>query len=109
MGVNIMVAFEVEELADEAETESVANALVELIREEGLREHEVGVRWDVKDGQHWVAGQSDYPIGISRFSAWRPRFEAAFQERVRSVAPSARASIVWWYPDEPAAGGGRSG
>lgn len=100
MGVNIMMVFGVDELADEAEAESVANALIELVREEGFAEHEVGVRWDVEDGNHWVAGQSEYPIGISRFHAWRPRFEAAVQERVRAVAPSAEPSVTWWYPDE---------
>ncbi|WP_405793935.1 hypothetical protein [Streptomyces sp. NBC_01506] len=103
MGVNIMFAFGVEELADEAETESVANALTDLVREEGFQEHEVGVRWDLADGRHWVAGQTDYPIGISRFYAWRPRFEAAIQERVYAVAPSAKAGITFWYPDELAA------
>ncbi|MFD0338738.1 hypothetical protein ACFVH0_08560 [Streptomyces sp. NPDC127117] len=100
MGVNIMFNFEVTGLADEAQTRSVLSALAELVAEEGLQEHEVALGWSLQDGQHWIAGETDHPIGISRFYAWRPHFEAAFHERVRALAPAATASVNWQYPDE---------
>ncbi|MFD0294944.1 hypothetical protein ACFWJS_27675 [Streptomyces sp. NPDC127061] len=100
MGVNIMFDFEVAGLADEAQTESVLSALAELLAEEGLRDHEVALGWSIQDGRHWINGETDYPIGISRFYAWRPHFEGALQERVRTVAPAATASINWRYMDE---------
>ncbi|MET9555838.1 hypothetical protein [Streptomyces sp. NPDC006645] len=103
MGVNIMLVIGVEELADEAEAVSVANALTDLVREEGFEEHELGVRWGVEDGKHWVAGQTDHPVGMTRFYAWRPRFEVTLQERVHAVAPSAKAGFSWWNRDELAA------
>jgi hypothetical protein len=100
MGVNIMFSFEVAGLADEAQTRSVLDSLAELVAEEGLRDHEVGMGWSLQDGRHRITGETDYPIGISRFYAWRPHFEAAFHERVRALAPAATASIDWRYPDD---------
>ncbi|MER6308164.1 hypothetical protein ACWCXK_03465 [Streptomyces sp. NPDC001739] len=100
MGVNIMLDFEVHGLADEAQTKSVLRGLVELIRAEGLQEHEVGLGWSVEGGRHWISGETDYPIGISRFHTWRPHFEAAFRERIQALAPAATAAINWRYPDD---------
>ena len=100
MGVNVMFDFEVHGLADEAQTRSVLGGLVELVRGEGLEDHEVGMGWSVTDGRHRISGETDHPIGISRFYAWRPYFETAFCERVRELAPEAEASINWRYPDD---------
>ncbi|MEU0629997.1 hypothetical protein [Streptomyces sp. NPDC005989] len=95
MGVDIMFNFEVHGLADEAQAKSVLSTLAELVIEEGLQEHEVGMGWSVEDGQHWISGETDYPIGISRFYAWRPHFEAAFRERVHALVPTATAALNW--------------
>ncbi|MFD3923186.1 hypothetical protein [Streptomyces sp. NPDC058595] len=100
MGVNVMLDFEVHGLADEAQARSVLSTLAELIREEGLQEHEVGLGWSVEEGRHWISGETDHPIGVSRFYAWRPHFETAFRERVHTLAPAATASINWQYPDD---------
>ncbi len=99
MGVNIMFDFEVHGLADEAQTRSVVSALAALIDEHGMQEHEVGLGWSVEDGRHSISGETDYPIGVSRFYLWRPQFEAAVRERVHALAPAAVASINWRYPD----------
>jgi hypothetical protein len=98
MGVNVMLDFEVRGLADEAQARSVVTALAELIRDEGLAD-EVGLGWSVEDGQHWISGETDHPVGISRFHTWRPHFEASFHQRVHTLAPAATASINWQYPD----------
>src|SRR3954463_4732192 len=101
MGVNIMFDFTVDGLADEPQTKSVLGALTSLIRDqEGLAEHEVGMGWSVENGRYWISGETDYPIGISRFYAWRPHFEAAFQDRVHALAPTATTTINWQYPDD---------
>ncbi len=92
-----MLDFEVRGLADEAQATSVVNALAELIRDEGL-EDEVGVGWSVADGQHWISGETDHPVGISRFHAWRPHFEASLHQRIHTLAPAATTSINWQYP-----------
>ncbi|MGW2181219.1 hypothetical protein ACWCXX_24595 [Streptomyces sp. NPDC001732] len=95
MGVNIMFNFEVHGLADEAETKTVLDAIAELISEEGFQDHEVGMGWSVIDGRHFITGETDYPVGISSFYAWRPRFETDFHERIRTLAPATTASINW--------------
>ncbi|WP_310717642.1 hypothetical protein [Streptomyces lydicus] len=100
MGVNVMFDFEVHGLAGEEEATSVVRALAGLVREEGFQAHEVGVGWSVQDGRYWISGETDHPVGVSRFHSWRPRFEAVLQERVRALAPAAAASINWRYPDD---------
>lgn len=100
MGVNVMFNLEVRGLADEAQTKAVLDSLVELIASEGLTDQGVGLGWSVEDGKHWISGETDFPIGISRMYAWRPRFETDFRERVLALAPAATATINWRYPDE---------
>ncbi|MBF6175256.1 hypothetical protein [Nocardia blacklockiae] len=99
MGVNVKFWFEVRGLSGEEEAKGVTEALAELVKGEDL-EDEVGLGWSVEEGVYWVSGETDYPVGIARFYAWRPRFEDDFQGRVRAVAPGAVATINWEYPDE---------
>lgn len=95
-----MLDFEVHGLAGEEQVKSVVGALANLVREEDFQAHEVGLGWSVQDGRYWISGETDYPVGVSRFHAWRPLFEAALRERVRALAPAATASINWRYPDD---------
>ncbi|MFF3395541.1 hypothetical protein ACFYW1_31980 [Streptomyces sp. NPDC002669] len=95
MGVNVMFDFAVHGLADEAETRTVLDSIADLVTEEGFQDHEVAMGWSVIDGQYFITGETDYPVGIRSFYAMRPRFETGFRERVHALAPAATHSINW--------------
>jgi hypothetical protein len=99
MSVNVMLSFMVTNIADEAQAKSVTDVLDALVRDENLH-GQVGLGWSFDRGVYFVSGETDYPVGISRFYLWRPHFESAFKERVTDAAPAAAVEISWDYPDE---------
>ncbi|RSS52926.1 hypothetical protein [Streptomyces sp. WAC06614] len=100
MSVNIDLAFTVTDVADEAQALDIVRALEELLREENiLPQVSLGVARD-DDGAYFVSGESDFPLGISRFYLWRPHFEGLFAMTVEEVAADAKPKIDWGYPDE---------
>ena len=48
-----------------------------------------------------IAGETPYPLIISRFYAWHEEFEADLRTAVATVAPDARVEFAWDFPDEP--------
>ncbi|MFF4368262.1 hypothetical protein [Streptomyces sp. NPDC001594] len=100
MSVNIDLAFTVTDVTDEAEATAIVSAVEELLREESIHlQVSLGVAVD-DDGSYFVSGESDFPLGISRFYLWRPHFEGLFATTVTAVAPKAKPRIDWGYPDE---------
>lgn len=95
-----MLDFEVNGLADEAQTVAVLHALTTFLREEErLEQHEVGVGRSVENGRHRISGETDHPIAIARMAVWRPHFETSVRDRVHAIAPAAVATVNWRYPD----------
>ncbi|AXE26605.1 hypothetical protein C0216_27025 [Streptomyces globosus] len=100
MSVNIDLAFAVTGLADRRQAEDVVRAVQELLYDESL-ENQVSHGWSVDDaGAFFVSGESDHPLGITRFYLWQPHFEGLFAATVAGVAPAAAHEIRWGYPDE---------
>ena len=66
-----------------------------------LRKHGVDgdVRLTYADGT--LAGDTPYPLIISRFGAWSEEFEADLRAAVATVARSAVVDLAWRFPDEP--------
>ncbi|WP_327733188.1 hypothetical protein OG749_04255 [Streptomyces nojiriensis] len=100
MSVNIDLAFTVTRVADEPQAWAIVRALQELMYEEDIA-NQVTIGVAVDDaGAHFVSGDSDFPLGISRFYLWQPHFEGVFAAAVAAVAPGAEPEIRWGYPDE---------
>ncbi|MGW6574128.1 hypothetical protein ACWGAN_18420 [Streptomyces sp. NPDC054945] len=100
MSVNIDLAFTVTGVADEPQAWAVVRALQELMHEEDIAAQvTIGVAVD-DDGSHFVSGDSDFPLCISRFYLWRPHFEGVFAATVAAVTAGAEPQIHWGYPDE---------
>ncbi|MFB6823314.1 hypothetical protein ACFCXA_17210 [Streptomyces virginiae] len=100
MSVNIDLAFTVTGVADEPQAWAIVRALQELMHEEDIAAQvTIGVAVD-DDGSYFVSGDSDFPLGISRFYLWRPHFEGVFAVTVAEVAAGTVPEIRWGYPDE---------
>ncbi|WP_327260335.1 hypothetical protein OG444_01595 [Streptomyces sp. NBC_01232] len=100
MSVNIDLAFTVTGVADEPQAWAIVRALQELMYEEDIANQvTIGVAVD-DDGSYFVSGESDFPLGISRFYLWQPHFEGVFGVTVGAVAAGAKPEIRWGYPDE---------
>ncbi|MFG2989207.1 hypothetical protein ACGFZK_07900 [Streptomyces sp. NPDC048257] len=100
MSVNIDLAFTVTRVADEPQAWQIVRALQQLMDEEDIADQvTIGVAVD-DDGSSFVSGDSDFPLGISRFYLWQPHFEGLFASTVADVAPAAKPEIRWGYPDE---------
>ncbi|ARE78532.1 hypothetical protein ACFVZ8_06300 [Streptomyces sp. NPDC059558] len=100
MSVNIDLAFTVTGVADEPQAWHIVRALQQLMYEEDIAgQVTIGVAVD-DDGAFFVSGESDFPLGISRFYLWQPHFEGLFAATVAEVAAGARPEIRWGYPDE---------
>ncbi|MFJ2747614.1 MULTISPECIES: hypothetical protein [unclassified Streptomyces] len=100
MSVNIDLAFTVTGAADEPQAWHIVRALQQLMYEEDIAgQVTIGVAVD-DDGAFFVSGESDFPLGISRFYLWQPHFEGLFAATVAEVAAGARPEIRWGYPDE---------
>ncbi|MGW1771287.1 hypothetical protein [Streptomyces sp. NPDC002104] len=100
MSVNIDLAFTVTGVTGEPQAWAIVRALEELLREESLSPQvSLGVAVD-DDGAFFVSGESDFPLGISRFYLWRPHFEGLFAATVAEVAAGASGKVQWGYPDE---------
>ncbi|MET9610779.1 hypothetical protein ABZZ17_37810 [Streptomyces sp. NPDC006512] len=100
MSVNIDLAFTVTGIADEPQAWEIVRALQGLLRDENIENQvSLGVAKD-DDGAFFVSGESDFPLGISRFYLWQPQFEGAFAATVSEVAAGAKPEVRWGYPDE---------
>ncbi|MEV0536627.1 hypothetical protein [Kitasatospora sp. NPDC050463] len=99
MSVNVELALVVDGLTGREQAWEVVHALVAVLRDERI-EDEVRIGVGELDGEFIVSGESDYPLIITRFYAWRPAFEGYVAEAVEKVAPNARAAVEWGYPDE---------
>jgi hypothetical protein len=79
----------------------VAGADVAPAIETVLRKYDLDgdVPLTVADGH--LAGETPYPLIISRFYAWHEEFEAALRAAVVAVAPDALVELTWGFPDEP--------
>ncbi|GAA2624970.1 hypothetical protein GCM10010425_21300 [Streptomyces spororaveus] len=98
--MNIDLAFTVTRVADEPQAWAIVRALQELMHEEDIANQvTIGVAVD-DDGSYFVSGDSDFPLGISRFYLWQPHFEGVFAATVAEVAAGAAPEIRWGYPDE---------
>ncbi|MEU9234071.1 hypothetical protein [Streptomyces subrutilus] len=100
MSVNIDLAFTVTGVTGEPQAREIVRALQELMRDESL-ENQVSLGFAVDDdGSFFVSGESDFPLGISRFYLWQPHFEGLFTAIIAEMAPGAKPEIRWGYPDE---------
>ncbi|MFA7763578.1 hypothetical protein ACGFNX_29690 [Streptomyces sp. NPDC048723] len=100
MSVNIDLAFTVTRVADEPQAWAIVRALQELMYEEDIADQvTIGVAVD-DGGSYFVSGDSDFPLGISRFYLWQPHFEGVFASTVAAVAAGAEPEVRWGYPDE---------
>ncbi|MFD0279618.1 hypothetical protein ACFVHB_37800 [Kitasatospora sp. NPDC127111] len=99
MSVNIDLHLSVSNLSGRSQAEEVLQALVELLRDEGI-EREVGIRCVEDGGEYYVTGEAGYPLIITRFYLWGPKFEEAVARAVGGIAPDAKAVVTWGYPDD---------
>ncbi|MEU1420861.1 MULTISPECIES: hypothetical protein [unclassified Kitasatospora] len=99
MSVNIELALFVDGLTGREQAWEVVHALAAVLRDERI-DDEVRIGVGELDGEFIVSGESEYPLVITRFYAWRPAFERAVTEAVGKVAPHARPAVEWGYPDE---------
>ncbi|OEJ30444.1 hypothetical protein [Streptomyces subrutilus] len=100
MSVNIDLAFTVTGVTGEPQAQEIVRALQELMRDESMdNQVSIGIAVD-DDGSFFVSGDSDFPLGISRFYLWQPHFEGLFAATVAEVAADAKPEIRWGYPDE---------
>jgi hypothetical protein len=92
MSVNVNLSISVTDAGDPG--------IVEVV-EGVLRKHAVDgdVRLRYADGR--LAGDTPYPLIISRFHAWHEGFEADLTAAVTAAFPAARVEIAWDFPDEP--------
>ncbi|MFF5449611.1 hypothetical protein [Streptomyces sp. NPDC012888] len=99
MSVNIELHFTVSGIAVEAQAQEVEREIRELLRDEGI-ENQVGFGVVAEDGAFLVTGESQWPLIITRFYLWQPKFEKYFDMAVKEAAPDAKVALVWGYPDE---------
>ncbi|MFC9729950.1 hypothetical protein [Streptomyces roseolus] len=99
MSVNINIHFTVSQLSDAAQAEAVAESIGELLRDEGI-EDQISYGTACDDGVHYVSGETQFPLSITRFGRWQPEFESSFAFAVAEAAPAAKGVIEWGYPDE---------
>ncbi|MFJ8585815.1 hypothetical protein ACIRD2_14300 [Streptomyces sp. NPDC093595] len=98
MSVNIAFSFTVTDLQDEQQAREVVRSLDEVMRDERIQDQvNLGVAWD--DGVAFVSGETDFPLSITRFHLWQPAFESSMKYAVDEVAPAAKLTLDWEYPD----------
>ncbi|MGA5424650.1 hypothetical protein [Streptomyces lavendulocolor] len=98
MSVNITFTLTVTALQDEAQAREVVRSLDEVMEDERIQDQvNLGVAWE--DGKAVVAGETDFPLSITRFHLWKPNFESYVKFAVEEVAPGAKITLDWGYPD----------
>ncbi|MEV3990481.1 hypothetical protein AB0J57_16395 [Streptomyces sp. NPDC049837] len=98
MSVNITFSLTVTDLADEHQAREVVRSLDEVMSDERIQEQvNLGVAWE--DGTAFVSGETDFPLSITRFAAWQPEFESYVRYAVEEVAPAAKITLDWGFPD----------
>ncbi|MGW0390994.1 hypothetical protein ACWDYJ_08830 [Streptomyces sp. NPDC003042] len=99
MSVNIEFSLTVTGLRDDDEAHEVLHTLVEVMHDERIHDQvNLGIAWE--DGQPFVAGETGFPLSISRFHLWQPEFEGMVVYAVKEVARTANVALDWGYPDE---------
>ncbi|RST11665.1 hypothetical protein E2C00_10270 [Streptomyces sp. WAC05374] len=99
MSVNITFTLAVTGLKDEAQAREVVRSLDEVMEDERVQDQvNLGVAWD-EDGTAFVSGETDFPLSITRFHLWQPQFESYVKFAVDEVAPEAKLTLDWGYPD----------
>ncbi|SDL79216.1 hypothetical protein SAMN05216298_0036 [Glycomyces sambucus] len=98
MSVNIDLYLDVKNLESPDEADRVKTAVDSVMKDHGIESWMV-VRV-VHDSPSVTARSEPYPIIISGFGRWSPRFERDIDQAIHAIAPSARIALDWGFPDE---------
>ncbi|GAA1691533.1 hypothetical protein GCM10009830_44110 [Glycomyces endophyticus] len=98
MSVNIHLNLYVGNLESPDEADRVRAAVDLVLKDHGIESWMV-VRV-AHDPPSVTARSEPYPIIISGFGRWSPTFERDVDQSIHAVAPGARISLDWGFPDE---------